>query len=200
MHIVICPGIHSPVLTEQFIQALPHQSAPVLIVPTDYPPYSGVHILAFLLQQLGVSLSFDQLHLVDPHACDQFQAQIRSAIQTPVLFIGFSAGVVGAIAAAYLWQSLGGQVKALVALDGWGVPLFASFPIYRVSHDWFTHWSSALFGAGQDSFYADPAVAHLDLWGALATVQGWWVQPTQQTQTTAAHFLTQLLQQHGIER
>ncbi|NJK53546.1 MAG: hypothetical protein HC936_13370 [Leptolyngbyaceae cyanobacterium SU_3_3] len=63
-------------------------------------------------------------------------------------------------------------------MDGWGVPLGGDFPIYRVSHDRFTHWSSAWWVAGLDSFYADPAVAHLDLWRSPQTVQGRWVSPT----------------------
>ena len=55
-------------------------------------------------------------------------------------------------------------MKALIAFDGWGVPLVGNFPIYRISHDQFTHWSSELLGKGDKSFYADPPVEHLDLW------------------------------------
>ena len=78
--------------------------------------------------------------------------------------IAFSAGVVGAIAAAQYWHHRGIAISHFIAIDGWGVPLAAEFPIYRISHDHFTHWSSALLGAGQVNFYADPAVDHLDLW------------------------------------
>jgi hypothetical protein len=77
--------------------------------------------------------------------------------QEPLLLIGFSAGVVGAIAAANLWQGQGRRVAAVIAVDGWGVPQVGDFPLHRVSHDYFTHWSSAVLGAGADSFYADPA-------------------------------------------
>ncbi|MCU0568633.1 MAG: hypothetical protein MUF49_18805 [Oculatellaceae cyanobacterium Prado106] len=93
--------------------------------------------------------------------------------QVPLFFVGFSAGVVGAIGAARLWHQWGGQVQGLAAFDGWGVPLWGDFPIYRISHDAFTHWSSALLGAGQASFYAEPPVSHLALWRSPETVQGW---------------------------
>ncbi|UBF26093.1 hypothetical protein K9N68_31945 [Kovacikia minuta CCNUW1] len=117
-------------------------------------------------------------------------------LQIPLVFIGFSAGVVGAIAAAWGWQLLGGAVQAFIAVDGWGVPLGGTFPIYRISHDSFTHWSSALLGAGETSFYADPAVDHLVLWRSPQAVKGWQVsaiasQPI--VYTTAATYIANLL-------
>lgn len=140
----------------------------------------------------------------------------------PLAFVSFSAGVVGAIGAAWMWQFLGGTVKAFIAFDGWGVPLWGSFPIHRFSHDEFTHWSSALLGAGSDSFYADPPVAHLDLWAKPQIAQGWWIQsqvadgesqsdspithyPTHdvavsqaaRSPVTATQFLTMLLERYG---
>jgi hypothetical protein len=170
MKIVICPGIHPAEWTEEFVKGLLflqatheesfrdvpkelHSQEPglhsqelpnILIFPPENPAYSPLHLLEFL----------------SPFSPD------------PLLFIAFSAGVVGAIGAARLWQKQGGTVKALIALDGWGVPLEADFPIHRVSHDYFTHWSSALLGKGSDSFYADPGVAHLELWRSPQTVLG----------------------------
>jgi hypothetical protein len=179
MQILICPGIHSPGLTEQFVNALPNRLAQALIVPVDCPAYSGGHILAFLLQHVGSP----------PRSTEPGSNPIQFLPLMPILLIGFSAGVVGAITAAHLWRSLGGQIVALIAIDGWGVPLFAPFPIHRVSHDSFTHWSSSILGAGQAGFYADPAVAHLDLWRSPQTVLGWSVQPASTVRTTAAHFL-----------
>jgi hypothetical protein len=118
-----------------------------LIFPTrDYPPYEGLAVYQFLVKYK----------------------------EEPMLFIGFSAGVVGAIVGANLFQSQGGKVKALIAFDGWGVPLGGNFPIYRFSHDFFTHWSSAILGSPQGGFYADPPVAHLDLWRSPTTTLGWW--------------------------
>jgi hypothetical protein len=170
-------------LTYQFVADLGKLSHPVLIFPADrYPAYSGWHILQFL------------------------QAHYREgglASKDEVLLIGFSAGVVGAAGAAVLWQAVGGRVKSLIAIDGWGVPLWGNFPIYRISHDAFTHWSSALLGAGEESFYAEPPVAHLELWRSPQRAQGWHVvklsHPAAQeshTPTTAAHFIQQLLRRH----
>lgn len=187
MQIILCPGVHPANLTTQFVQALDWTPAPQIFPAPQQPAYSGGHILAFLLQQFGT-----------PQTCD------------PLLLIGFSAGVVGAITAAHGWQNLGGQIRALIAIDGWGVPLFGTFPIHRLSHDAFTHWSSAIVGSGQASFYAEPDVAHLDLWQSPQQAQGWaqgWAQPlhtqhtqqphAQHTHTTAAQFLRQLLQQYS---
>ncbi len=183
--LVICPGIHDLQLTQDFLEAL-HSSETsnlssrwtdkVLIFPTqDYPAYSAIHILEFLQRHFG-------------------------QMTPPLVLISFSAGVAGAIGAAWGWQLSGGQVKAFIAFDGWGVPLYGNFPIHRLSHDYFTHWSSALLGAGEESFYADPAIAHLDFWRSPNTCRGWWIHPAaagkpeQRTYTTAAQFVSQLLQ------
>lgn len=176
MSLIICPGIHEPKLTESFLTGLQlndnQKRQDILIFPMeDYPAYSSGHILQFLRQNHSLS--------------------------SPIAIISFSAGVVGAIGAAWGWQLLGGEVKAFIALDGWGVPLTGSFPIHRLSHDYFTHWSSALLGSGEDSFYAEPSVAHLELWRQPQTVVGYWIDKSQQkTQTTAAQFLTMLLDRY----
>lgn len=207
MSVVICPGIHDPNLTMEFLAGLklilPDRSklslsknilifsdrtgekfAPQGITSTLLPcltptSLSAFHILQFLADALG-----------------------KPPTAAPVVFIGFSAGVVGTIAAAWGWQLLGGKVKAAIALDGWGVPLFGNFPCHRLSHDFFTHWSSSLLGSGEDSFYADPSVAHLTIWRSPQTVTGWWIQPHQvpsstQARLTAAEFLTMLLKRYG---
>ncbi len=183
--VIICPGIHEPQLTQDFLQGLHRSntgnlssrlSEKVLIFPVpDYPAYSVVHILEFLQSQTGL-------------------------LETPLVFISFSAGVAGAIGAAWGWQLLGGKVRAFIAFDGWGVPLYGNFPIHRLSHDYFTHWSSAVLGGSEESFYAEPAVEHLDLWGKPDVCQGWWVhsatkgKPEQRTYTTATQFINELLQ------
>jgi hypothetical protein len=177
----ICPGIHNPQLTEDFRESLARElsilSRP-LILPTDtYPPFSPWHVLQFLQEKL-----------------DRSQ-------QHSLIFISFSAGVVGAIGAAWLWQQLGNTVKAFIAIDGWGVPLTGRFPIHRLSHDKFTHWSSALLGKGQESFYAEPPTGHLTLWRSPDQVTGWLIAPTsdgneQKLPTTAAAFLAELLQRY----
>ncbi|SRR5579883_410266 len=187
MSIVICPGIHEPGLTDRFVSSLLRpvtdkyprlNSKNILIVPDEgLLPLSGFHIVNFLYQNLG-----DWNH-------------------QPVLFISFSAGVVGAIAAAHIWQIFGGQVKAFIAIDGWGVPLLGNFPIHRMSHDYFTHWSSSLFGREQNDFYADPSVEHLEMWRSPQNVQGWCVgadseQSHKKLQLTAAEFVHILVKRY----
>ncbi|MGD2180969.1 hypothetical protein [Lusitaniella coriacea] len=172
--LVICPGIHSPELTTGFLQGLnlvPTRDD-IFVFPTqDYPAYSGLDILRFVENS------------VPPN--------------TPPIFISFSAGVVGAIAASQLSSLKSRPIKAFIALDGWGVPLVGSVPIHRLSHDFFTHWSSALLGRGETSFYADPAVEHLQLWHSPQEVWGWReVRLGLRNRVSAAIFLKELLQQY----
>ena len=184
--IVVCPGVHSPQLTASFLTAMALDQADpmrVCVIPGDRQPvYSPLHGLSMLQHRLGA-----------PWAAP------------PVLFLGFSAGVVSLAAIAPLWQALGGTVLGLIALDGWGVTLAGNFPIHRLSHDRFTDWSSALLdlpldlltaAARGNRFYAEPAVAHLDLWRSPHRTTGWWY-PASGTQrfTTAAACLQGLIQQ-----
>lgn len=183
--IVICPGVHDPELTESFVAQLQRAkfwpsrqncTSPLhpkpLIFPTQLAPvYSPAHVLEFL--------------------------QKYSSLQSSLVLVCFSAGVVGAIGAARTWQRSGGKVRALIALDGWGVPLGGDFLFHRISHDHFTYWSSQLLGAGADSFYADPPVKHLDLWRSPQAAQGWWVQLDRRERTTAATFINLLLERYG---
>jgi hypothetical protein len=179
--LVICPGIHEPQLTDRFLQALKEReiirNTPLIFPTQKYPAFSGFHVVQFLQQELG------------------------EAKKNPLVFLSFSAGVVGAIAAALAWQASGGQVIAFIALDGWGVPLLGNFPIHRLSHDEFTHWSSALLGSGEESFYADPPVAHLDLWRSPDLVTGWTTKKNAAGKETrsriaATAFLAMLLQRY----
>ncbi|MUG96015.1 hypothetical protein F7734_28185 [Scytonema sp. UIC 10036] len=161
MNIILCPGIHAPDLTQSFVSAWLEQASReaterkqvnILIFPTNnYSTLSAFHIFQFLREHL------------------------KSKLESPVVFISFSAGVVGAIIAAYMWQLFGGRVKAFIAIDGWGVPLWGDFPIHRMSHDYFTHWSSSLLGSGQTNFYAAPSVDHLAMWRSPNIVRGYWV-------------------------
>jgi hypothetical protein len=180
MSIVLCPGLHDPVLTEGFWKAiqqaqrshsamaeLPH----AYIVPDAQRwAFSPVHTLQFLHKTFPMS--------------------------EPLVLVGFSAGVVGMAGAAWAWQQQGGTIGALVALDGWGVPLYGSFPIYRLSHDGFTHWSSQALGMGRDPFYAEPGVAHLDLWRSPDRAWGWWVKGGQHKRTNAAIVICKILSKH----
>ncbi|MCC5615896.1 hypothetical protein LC605_12610 [Nostoc sp. CHAB 5836] len=202
MNIIICPGIHEPELTESFRvgllnlvshDAIAPNSANILVFPgEDVLVLSAFHILQFLRDAYGGN------------------QRLGNQLKSPIIFISFSAGVVGAIGAAYLWQLLGGRVQAFIAIDGWGVPLQGNFPIHRMSHDYFTHWSSCLLGCGQNNFYAEPAVAHLSMWQCLTTsrsvsgpqtVQGCWVDSSIEivppnSRLTAAEFLHMLLKHY----
>lgn len=169
--ICICPGIHPAEITDSFLEQLEiKNNSNLLVFPTEkYAAYSAKDILGFL-QNSGLNSN------------------------QSILFISFSAGVVGAFGAALAWQSNHGKIKAFIAIDGWGMPLVANFPIYRLSHDYFTHWSSALLGAGNESFYADPTVAHLELWRSPETAFGWWIkQPGCQIRCNAKDFLLHYL-------
>lgn len=152
MPIIICPGIHPPQLTNLFIQDLQQKiTQKFLVLPTEqYLPYSAIAVSQWLNQQ----------HLSKTE---------------PLTFIAFSAGVVGSFGAAIAWQLQGGRINNFIAIDGWGMPLIANFSINRVSHDYFTHWSSGILGKGQGGFYADPGVEHLALWRSPATSYGWQV-------------------------
>ncbi|NJN29224.1 MAG: hypothetical protein HC824_01185 [Synechococcales cyanobacterium RM1_1_8] len=115
----------------------------------------------------------------------------------PTLWIGFSAGVVGAIATARRWQRQGGEVRGMIALDGWGVPLGDGFPRYRLSHDRFTAQSCEWLGASDGYFYAEPGVEHLALWRSPQLALGHWhltgSRPTPVTSTPVTSTPTQPL-------
>ncbi len=74
------------------------------------------------------------------------------------------------------------------------MPLLANFPIYRISHDRFTHWSSSILGEGESGFYADPEVEHLDLWRSPHTCRGWQtIAPGLKTPIGLTDYLNQIL-------
>jgi hypothetical protein len=196
MSIIICPGIHEPELTESFKVGL------LDMVSNGAIAYNPANILVYPGKDVLVLSAF--------HLLEFLRDRLTNSLKSPIIFISFSAGVVGAIGAAHLWQLLGGHVKAFIAIDGWGVPLQGNFPIHRMSHDYFTHWSSGLLGSGQNNFYAEPAVDHLSIWRCLTTsrpastpeiVQGWWVDSSIGIsppigRLTAAEFLLMLLKHY----
>ena len=174
MVVLICPGFHDRTLTQSFLAnlALPD---PALVPPSSILPIDGIAIFHWMSEYL--------------------QNQDRP---TPdVAIIGYSAGVVGAMTVAAMWHHGGGRVRCLIAIDGWGVALSGPFPIHRISHDYFTHWSSALLGAGEQGFYAEPAVEHLQIWRSPDSVTGYAGigdrQSSQWQQTTARGFIFRLL-------
>ena len=174
MPIIICPGIHVSELTEQFVKGIQNiiGQQRYLIFPTDqYPPYSAIAVYNWLKKQ-----SF-------------------SGAETQSLsFIAFSAGVVGSIGAALAWELQGGKVNYFVAFDGWGMPLIGNFPIHRVSHDYFTHWSSNITGGATCSFYAETKIEHLDLWRSPGLCWGWeTIAHGQKTRITLNNYLAKII-------
>jgi len=139
MAIAICPGFNPPSLTDRFLEVV---DLPAPLVRSTAFPVDGGKVFREWVQALG-----------DPRAC-----------QDRLTVISYSAGGVGAIAACWLWHQAGGKLQGLIALDAWGVVLTGPFPIYRLSHDYFTHCTSSLLGTGAGGFYADPEVDHWDLW------------------------------------
>lgn len=176
MIVVICPGIHPAELTEGFVAALEQAIASPMFdasstqsdalkafqlwgLPSDIAPYGPELIRAYVLER------WQQAQLLPDH---------------PTVWIGFSAGVVGAVAAARRWQREGGRVDGLIAVDGWGVPLGDRFPRFRLGHDRFTAQSCEWLGASDGYFYCAPAVRHLDLWRSPQQSRGHW-QPNLQS-------------------
>lgn len=182
--LIICPGFHDRSWTEAFLHNVGFPGThPIWLFPTEkYPACSGIHLLAFVQSCMG----------------DDGRGAVPS--YNPPILIGFSAGVVGAMQAAWVWQQLGGQIAAILAIDGWGVPLVSEIPCYRLSHDFFTHWSSALLGSGYDSFYAVPEVTHADLWQNPQRVEGRWISQNldsePQSSVTAAAFIQKIVRRH----
>lgn len=165
MQIFICPGIHPPELTQEFISKVRLPLERCSVFPSDrHPVYSPQHILEFF----------------EP--------------DDAIVIIAFSAGVVGAISAARIWQRRGIRIARLIAIDGWGVPLFGEFPIHRVSHNRFTHWSSLILGGNATHFYADPAVEHLTIWHSPESVRG--IVESSNRTMTAADFISEVV--HAI--
>lgn len=196
MTILICPGIHPAVETEDFLLGLEQAGHdltqhPLWVYPaTDQPAYSAFHVFKYL---------GDRTQEFYPQSAYEDSADwVRRA--QPLSLICFSAGVVGALGAALAWQALGGVVRTFIAIDGWGVPLFTPFPTYRLSHDEFTHRSCLLMGGGRAGFWAEPGVDHRDLWRSPHTTlgkverhdDGWGSKPAQAS-ITAAQFIGECL-------
>ena len=170
MIVVICPGIHPPELTKEFgaalegaialqasseiaAQATAVEALQIWLLPFDIAPYGPDLIRSYVLERWQ-------------------QAELPPGF--PTAWIGFSAGAVGAVAAARRWQREGGEVTGLIAVDGWGVPLGDRFPRFRLGHDRFTAQSCEWLGASDGYFYCDPAVGHLELWRSPQRSSGYW--------------------------
>ncbi|NJN21971.1 MAG: hypothetical protein HC812_13305 [Leptolyngbya sp. RL_3_1] len=151
--LIVCPGMHDPQwtapLSEQLRTGALWPGAKHYIFP-HHPHWAW-----------------------SPHALRTWLGT-TVALGSPLVFLGFSAGCVAAIATAWACQyQRDYPVEAVIALDGWGVPLVGPFATYRLSHDRYTHVTGAWLGPGDQSFYAEPAVPHQQLWQAPQRVWGW---------------------------
>ncbi|PSN18907.1 hypothetical protein C7271_10085 [filamentous cyanobacterium CCP5] len=176
--LIICSGFHDPEATQQLMADLgrylpgDRRSLSVYVHPT---PADGIWA---------------------PIATRSLRQRLDSILE-PIIFLAFSAGVLTAASVArHRHYQTPGQVLALFAVDGWGVPLSEPFPVHRLSHDHFTHITSA--GRCGDHFYADPAVDHLQLWQRPSLTTG--LALPSQTPTTAAEFITGWLAHYCMGR
>ncbi|MEM1367193.1 MAG: hypothetical protein AAGG02_04090 [Cyanobacteria bacterium P01_H01_bin.15] len=152
--VLVCPGIHPRNLTVDFLKSLNSVGLPTadwLVFPAErLAPYDGFAIANFLEQQMS------------------FPERAPS-----ITILSYSAGVVGALIAARMWQRRGGQIRQFFAWDGWGAPVTDDFPSFRISHDNFTHRTSCLLGSGCAQFWAEPGVSHHQVWQAPAQIFGY---------------------------
>jgi hypothetical protein len=178
--VILCPGLRGAEDAPGFWQAIQaHRSSnenaqpSVIILPRDCPVYSPKHVY----------------HSIEP--------DLKAGLQRWI-WIAYSAGVVGALGAARRWHEQF-PVHAFIALDGWGVPLAAPFPVYHLSHDWLTHLGVTFTNRLAGTFYAEPAVSHLELWRSPQMVTGWesYTQGDRHF-TTAAAFVAQLIDSFGV--
>ena len=186
MIVVICPGIHPPELTDGFVAALEKA-----IATQDSEGIAQQAVDSSALPNAGEAASQSsagrELQLwmlpsgIAPYGPDLIRSHVLERWQQaelppsyPTAWIGFSAGVVGAVVTARRWQREGGLVKGLIAVDGWGVPLGDRCPRFRLGHDRFTAQSCEWLGASDGFFYCDPALGHLDLWRSPQQSWGHW--------------------------
>ncbi|WP_008310250.1 hypothetical protein [Leptolyngbya sp. PCC 6406] len=160
MAIILCPGSHPRGWTHEFLaqlkEAAPELMSTIRVAPTSpgdaWSPYA---LRRWLQTQDWTEESPTGLRL------------------SPLIFVAFSAGCVAAAGVAHYGSVQGHTVGAVIALDGWGVPIVGPFAVYRLSHDFITHQTTHWPRSGQGHFYADPPVPHRDLWRTPATVTGW---------------------------
>lgn len=180
MAVVICPGVHPQGWTDAFLRAI----APILRSRHIQPVIPAV----------------DPTWAWSTFALDRALNAVIPKARSPLLLIAFSAGCVAATGVAQARIQRGEAVRAVVAIDGWGVAIAGPFATYRLSHDAFTHHTSAWLGSSDRRFYAEPAVPHAALWQRPDLVTGWQVQehgsrPTH-ARTTEIAFLSGCLESH----
>jgi hypothetical protein len=187
--IVVCEGMHPPEYTAAILATIAGDALLSRGRVLVFSPASPWQVLSgwALRQWLEASL----------------QVHSPTTDLPPLIVWAFSAGCVGMASLVTYWQRYRQPILACFALDGWGVPLPPeAVPIYRLSHDHFTHATSQWLGCGPINFYADPAVPHQQLWQSPQTVRGWQVTtqatPAVRQPSTAAEFLCYWSRHHLI--
>lgn len=199
--VVLLPGFHPPEWTAQFVAAVwGDRPPPLAIFPAHRQPvYAPDCVMAWLQEQWTGLAMADPTGVMDPKWGDRqitligFSAgavgvwglvrQWERAIQAQAV-AGRSSPPVqrgslppGSLPPGSLphgnWPPIPYTISRALLIDGWGVPISTQIPCYRLSHDRFTHHTSAWLGAGMAGFYADPPVAHGDLWRSPDQVWGW---------------------------
>ncbi|MGF1567803.1 MAG: hypothetical protein ACFCVD_07000 [Nodosilinea sp.] len=180
--LVVCGGLHPASYSGQILTILAqdhHLGQLRVLVFSPPPPPIAVLSAHALRRWLETALA---------------PTQAATGTYPKLIFWAFSAGCVGATALVEYWRRYRGQVLALFLVDGWGVPGITGVPIHRLSHDRFTHATSAWLGAENLSFYAHPAVPHLQLWQQPQLARGWAIGPSgskiSRSNLSAAEFLT----------
>ncbi len=205
----ICPGFHDPSLTQSFLDALISAWGSTWcdrfllgVVPPEVPPYGPEQILEHLegclrgqgLGEWGVGSG----------GVGSEEQGVRTGVA--LVWVGFSAGVVGGLLAARRWhreglgRGLGCSVAAFMAIDGWGVPLWADFPVYSLSPDRFAYETMRPLRSPQlPHFYGDPGVSHLALWESPHRALGWEESAGgERLRLTAAQYLQRRLRAVGL--
>ena len=169
--LLVIPGVVPQEATDRFVQQLGVSG--ICCVPVSVAPFN-------------------------PWSIEQFTQ--TQDLDTNLVVIAYSAGCVGALGWIPLWHRQKKAIKALIAIDGWPIPFWGKFPIYRVSHDLYTHRTTLYLGAGREQFYCDPAVEHRNLWAYPEASWGLWVkQNDKQKKTyraTALDFLQNIIERH----
>jgi len=150
------------------------------VVPPEVPPYAPQQILEHLEECVERGEKGGEWGV----------GSGEQGAGVALVWIGFSAGVVGGLLAARQWHregldqrlEIGGSVKtfsvkAFIAIDGWGVPLWADFPVYSLSPDRFAYEMTRGLRSPLPHFYAEPGVSHLALWESPQRAMGWEESP-----------------------
>jgi hypothetical protein len=167
---LVIPGVVPQEATDRFVQQLDIVGG--CCVPAGVAPYN-------------------------PWALERFTQ--TQDLDSDLVVLAYSAGCVGALGWIPLWQRQKKTIKALIAIDGWPIPFWHKFPLYRVSHDFYTHRTTLRLGAGLEQFYCEPAVEHRRLWTAPEKAWGLWNpsnKPKEAQKTTALDFLQRVLKHH----